>query len=257
MRPLRAVWLCLAALACAGGEREPQSTPAAAVEDSVPAKRQPLHLARLSVSEPSGFPHDAHRSEPCARCHGRVAGHEGHRELDCRECHPPSPAAATASGDCTSCHHERSRSYGCLHCHDAQTPGRAGDVKGVALAGPAGSPARVLPFSHDRHTKLDCARCHEGRPTAAGAAPCTSCHTQHHRAEADCSACHAPPSATLHPAARVHQGCGGTGCHTDATVLALPFTRSLCVTCHSAQARHEPGLDCATCHQVRQTGGAP
>jgi hypothetical protein len=109
-----------------------------------------------------------------------------------------------------------------------------------------------MPFDHRFHSDEECSQCHRRAPLLAASARCAECHDDHHRPEADCSACHAADDVAAH-GADVHRGCAGSGCHEDPRVLALPFSRPVCLVCHSAQVNHQPGRGCEECHV---TGGA-
>jgi hypothetical protein len=77
---------------------------------------------------------------------------------------------------------------------------------------------------------------------------CQSCHGEHHTAERSCLTCH-QPAKTAHVRAS-HNGCAGSGCHSNAAVLALPPSRSTCLVCHADQVKHKPRRECAECHAV-------
>ena len=47
------------------------------------------------------------------------------------------------------------------------------------------------------------------------------------------------------------------GCHTDPTLPERPETRPACLSCHRDQVEHEPGRDCAPCHQLADLPRAP
>lgn len=243
--------LLLVALGCAGEPPAQNEPPPAATEepaDEAPARAKPLHLARVADREAKSFPHEPHVDITCARCHTNVPGHGGHARMDCRECHA-APAAPAGKADCSGCHHAPTAAYGCKHCHEQKpTPGKV--EVAVRVASNRLGAARALPFAHARHEQFQCDRCHDSK--AATVAACTSCHERHHRADAECRTCHERVPTAVHPAAKVHLGCAGSGCHQDATVTSLPLTRPVCVVCHAAQADHEPNQDCASCHRLRR-----
>lgn len=252
MRGLR-----LLALLLLGGCAEPPepSRLAAAepepLESDTPARVRPRHLSRIAAAEPSEFPHAPHGGFECRRCHEAVPGHEGHAAFACSECHDAPPATAERR-DCSGCHHSGAVGQACTRCHD-RSAAPAAERRVSALVRTARNPqgaTRALPFAHARHAQLECVRCHERGAQAAVRVACTSCHDRHHRPDAECRSCHESVAAQVHPPARVHRGCAGAGCHTDATVIALPFSRPLCLVCHPAQAAHEPDTDCAGCHQL-------
>lgn len=241
-------WLLLCVVTGTACAEAPPAAPAdAAASDAAPqeevARARPPHLARVADTRPSGFPHEPHTGFECTRCHEAVPGHGAHAQLACHECHDAPAPAARPSGDCSSCHHSSAVVRGCADCHEGKNAPAAAQQVQVTRD-------RTLPFAHARHNELECTRCHE-RSGDRVAGACTSCHERHHRADANCRGCHRAVPAAAHPVARVHQGCGGAGCHTDATVAALPFSRSLCVVCHTAQAGHEPDEECTGCHRLQ------
>jgi hypothetical protein len=151
--------------------------------------------------------------------------------------------------DCRSCHHTQPLVQRCAACHadDARSERVFEAARTFAL--PLGAArARALPFRHAPHEGVACATCHTGSSSlTARATDCASCHADHHGARADCSACHVPAPASVHPLT-VHAGCGGTGCHTDPAIVPTPRTRPSCLVCHAEQSAHRPGQDCAGCH---------
>lgn len=230
-------------------------------------------LARVSRTEPfdtpvapeGGFPHADHDGVGCRTCHGTPPGHVAHDALDCGACHrvaggtaaaEPTPAVGTR---CASCHHANGRAD-CLRCHEGAPSASRRVAVPVASADRASTGMRLLPFDHPRHDDFTCMRCHTEGPLLPAAASCAGCHDRHHTATSSCAACHdaSAGAAAVHASDRVHLGCGGAGCHTDPAVLALGGTRNLCLACHAAQAEHEPGGDCQTCHLTRiGAGGRP
>lgn len=265
MRCIAGLVLLLGVVACAGGNAQAAvdaatqtATAAAAAQDSVSEPSRPLHLSRLEERAPTTFPHAPHLRFDCTRCHAQVAGHERHANVACRQCHEaPAPTTARASApDCHSCHHARTEAERCRHCHD-RDPAAPAPAIPLTFRIASHDVTRVVSFPHDRHSALGCTRCHAGGDRASARLACASCHERHHQPGANCSACHPTPREGVH-AADVHRGCGGEGCHRDSAVLALPRARSVCLACHPAQARHEPGGDCVTCHDLRSApnGGA-
>ena len=110
------------------------------------------------------------------------------------------------------------------------------------------NPRRELSFSHAAHTPIACAQCHSTPVTLAANRSCASCHGDHHTPERSCRGCHVSPQR-VHTRV-VHQGCAGSGCHSDAATLALAPTRNVCLVCHQTQVNHMTGRDCGTCHNV-------
>ena len=238
-------------------------------------------------------PGDAIKSCATAGCHGdwrQVEFHTGaaHRKVAqrCETCHLPHTARVDAS-DCTGCH-ERASATGKLKpplpfdtlkalrpVSDLPEP-TAPRGKGDAPpddSSPAAqfSPAAADSFSHDRHKKLACLKCHTtSSPTSTLTfKPPRGCQICHHEAPArsDCTACHA--KAELLPApvqvevsvpnreARTrdvsfahesHASVRCSDCHREPVSLEpAPETRT-CTSCH--EEHHAVGRDCATCHEA-------
>lgn len=148
------------------------------------------------------------------------------------------------------CHHAAAKATGCTSCHEAGTlPGPTQRQVQVRTSVAAGANTRTLPFAHAFHAAVACGDCHEGGPQRRAVKDCTGCHERHHTAARDCQLCHRAEDVKGHPAS-VHGGCAGGGCHSDAAVTALPWSRTVCTSCHQDKAKHQAGRDCATCHQV-------
>jgi hypothetical protein len=185
--------------------------------------------------------------------------HARHKTLACTACH----SAQRSHGEmtikrpigCLECHHGTTQKATCATCHASSTLPDQPQTVPVSMSVRSGSPTRTLPFEHERHTKFECKSCHSTPVTLAAAKTCASCHAEHHTEAATCRTCHpAMPRAVqrvAHPRATVHDGCGGSGCHRDAAILALPPVRNVCIACHSAQTNHKPGGDCGSCHLIR------
>ncbi|HUH13598.1 MAG TPA: hypothetical protein VMK65_10830 [Longimicrobiales bacterium] len=193
--------------------------------------------ASASSPEPvQPFDHRAHERVSCGECHGTGGDH---RTLLVR-----SPA------DCAACHHDERRALACARCHDeGALPSAATVAQQLALGAWEEPRERALPFAHGRHEDVECRACHQGSATLAVQRACGSCHENHHRAAADCAACHPAPPSSAHPAS-IHLSCAGAGCHAPAAAPATVGSRTLCIMCHREQAEHEPGGACAACHQV-------
>jgi hypothetical protein len=180
--------------------------------------------------------------------------HARHRTLDCQSCHSGERAhgALTISTlrDCQSCHHAAERTAaGCERCHRRGGPAQSYKITETAsMSVRVSSPTRELSFSHSAHTKVACSQCHTTPVTLDANRACATCHTGHHTPERNCLSCHASPQRA-HTRV-VHQGCAGSGCHTDAATLALASTRNVCLVCHQNQVNHKPGRECAACHNV-------
>lgn len=186
--------------------------------------------------------------------------HATHRGLQCTTCHSttgPAHGSVTlrSARDCMACHHGRTvqtlggGTSACLHCHQASgLPSRARTVTVMTstLAAPV---TRQLLFAHGTHSAIACAQCHTTPVTLASASTCASCHQSHHEEARTCTSCHSAYDA--HRAKQVHTGCGGSGCHSDRSVLALGARRNVCLSCHVDQTNHKPGRECGTCHRVQ------
>jgi hypothetical protein len=198
-----------------------------------------------------GFPHGAHEQIGCANCHQRIPGHGAHGRLGCVECHAASDQATRANlsqRECMACHHSAERQATCARCHDPS--GLRNVEQSVHLGVWPSARARRLPFDHAWHVSEDCVACHESGPTLTPNPTCASCHDDHHRPDARCMTCHEPPETGAHPLT-AHLGCSGTGCHAEPALAAMAQTRTVCLVCHQDQEEHEPGEQCAECHQVR------
>lgn len=219
-------------------------------EEALPGTR----IAGLPVTfrQPqAGFPHDPHRQIACTRCHQAIQGHATHRDLSCSSCHNvPEASQGTAlpsRAQCLGCHHEPRRTFTCSRCHDTGDIGWVQVSQRLHVAGATTS--RPLPFLHERHEEVECRSCHSGGPALEVERACGSCHQEHHRQEAECLTCHTDVPLETHEL-RSHEGCSGSGCHTDPVIVSLSLTRNVCLACHQDQVDHERGMDCATCHLV-------
>lgn len=269
-RPLTALLGAILLLGgCGSGEGPSQAPPedtaqvAAAVEDTgtVAVSAQPA--AAQIPFQPSGtFPHGEHRRIECTTCHGRPPGHATHATVACTDCHGVPQDYATLPvrnrEQCMSCHHDPNRGVSCDHCHGSAPRGALEVQTSVRMSVWEGERPRTLSFEHERHDSLACRTCHANPPSNDFTRGCDSCHRQHHNPDASCGSCHAPDAVEHHDRS-VHLGCGGSGCHQDPAVLALPPTRSLCLVCHADKADHEEGKVCIDCHLVTEGGpaGAP
>ena len=186
------------------------------------------------------FEHGRHERVSCTACHGSG---ERHRTVLVR-----------TPQDCASCHHDAQRARSCNGCHSTRSLPPPGTVT-VPLALTVGDTVvrRALPFRHDVHVRpgsgVTCRDCHTTPVTLAMSRDCGSCHAPHHRPEATCASCHAPVREGVHRAT-AHRSCSGAGCHATAVAPAPTLSRTLCLTCHAAQAQHEPGGACAACHAI-------
>jgi hypothetical protein len=207
-----------------------------------------------TVAREPAFPHDPHRAVSCVTCHRVVASHVAHERLDCTECHA-APAQdvslrALSPRECLECHHDERQAAACPDCH---APASLED--GLVVQSPVRvstwetSRDRAFSFDHGRHASVKCQDCHESSVLREFRTECRACHEPHHRVEAGCGACHTRVERTVHVEA-AHAGCGGTTCHQDALVAALPPARPVCLACHGEQVDHEAGRECADCHAI-------
>ena len=187
--------------------------------------------------------------------------HRTHKLLTCAGCHDqkisPGAVKVRTRAECAACHHSAERSVTCEGCHDARTKLAKTYQRTVTMRTSADTPVkqRGLPFAHKQHRDLECKGCHTSGVLLGVSRDCASCHTDHHTAERSCASCH-PPAKALHQRA-AHDGCAGSGCHANATVIALPPSRSTCLTCHVDQSTHKPKRECAECHAVLWGTAAP
>jgi hypothetical protein len=187
--------------------------------------------------------------------------HARHERISCLECHGTGERHATylikSARDCAGCHHDSTRQRPCSTCHSAELLPDSHRV--AAYMSLAGNPAaeRRLPFEHTRHvnpgTPVTCRDCHRAGVALARERECASCHAPHHRSAANCSACHTRPMNGVHTR-DAHLSCAGSACHAAGAVPSPADSRTLCIVCHRAQANHEPGGRCASCHLIPGTG---
>jgi hypothetical protein len=204
--------------------------------DSVDA--EPLgQRGGAAAGSPRPFEHERHEAVSCTVCHG--AG-ERHRTLLVR-----------TPRECAACHHDLTRAVTCTGCHATGTLPEPGTLlHELSLSISADTRTRALPFGHVLHAAVPCHECHRAPVTLAMDRSCGSCHEAHHRAEAECTACHSPPQLPVH-GAEVHLSCAGAGCHAPDVAPPPTLSRSLCTACHTAQRTHEPDGVCASCHLIR------
>ncbi|MEZ4414134.1 MAG: hypothetical protein R3E10_00105 [Gemmatimonadota bacterium] len=266
--PLAALALLSALLAgCASeepGSVEPQAAESAAIEEDVPApdsvSSTAADLARLAVplEAGSGFPHGPHGGVACAQCHATVVGHQSHDMVDCESCHrgPEWLGARViySREECLACHHDPARGYECSRCHGTG-PEPVVRTESLAFSVWDAPRERLLPFDHALHASRECSDCHSGGGGQPYTQTCASCHDNHHRPDANCSTCHQEPPADEHPLT-VHQGCSGSGCHSDPVTEAVQAARNTCLVCHADRVDHEPGNQCATCHLFSPARGS-
>lgn len=201
------------------------------------------------------FDHASHvvrATVACKDCHtdegyfldGRSGGKDEDKDVNPR--HGKTTVTARA---CDDCHHAPTQTLTCTACHAPGDQRLARPVR-VTMAmtlRPENSPrSRSVPFSHPQHREVQCERCHTSTSAVRQVATCGSCHEDHHTERAaGCTDCHATGAQAKHTRDD-HLRC--TSCHVRQTVARLSPTRTLCLTCHVTQAKHEPGKECSTCH---------
>jgi hypothetical protein len=237
----------------AGGDRLPLGPPG----PGAPGPGAVPYRAADAAPRFDGLPVEAARpGQP-----RRPFRHAQHERLSCLECHGARDRHRTVTvrtpRDCAACHHDPRRGYACASCHDADLlPEGAPHSTTMRLSVWQEARQRTLPFDHSTHAVLACRDCHTAPVTAAVQRSCASCHTEHHRAEAECVTCHVTPPPEAHPR-EAHLGCAGAGCHTPREVEVPLASRTLCLACHAEQRDHEPGGVCAACHMVTPHRLAP
>jgi hypothetical protein len=210
--------------------RAQQTRPAAPAIDPRAAAQ------RLGYSGPADFSHRRHRALECTACHTSEGEHGALR--------------VRTITDCQSCHHAPERQSACASCHTAAELRAPRAVTTTMRMSVWNAPRqRALPFPHERHSSVTCTTCHTTPVTLAAARDCASCHQQHHVVEATCRTCHTPSPRAQHTR-EAHLGCAGSGCHTLQGTVALAPVRNVCLTCHQDMVNHNPGRQCAACHQV-------
>ncbi len=179
------------------------------------------------------FDHGRHRTVACASCHSTANTH----------------GAVTVQWprDCQGCHHASDARAGtCERCHAASSLTNTARIPTAIRVTGRAPRTRDLPFAHDRHSRVACASCHGEGVSKAPRESCNGCHTDHHRADATCTSCHAE-AKPAHDRG-THVTCGS--CHSGAGTAALPPTRAVCLACHTEQRTHKPGGDCGACHRA-------
>jgi nitrate/TMAO reductase-like tetraheme cytochrome c subunit len=201
-------------------------------------------LSRSPPSEVDSFPHARHAKLACLVCH--VTG-TGAGLLTFK---PPR--------GCAICHHQAPASSRCATCHEKnQYMAVKHTTMTVTVPGHDPRP-RPVDFFHAVHTKRACLECHTTPVTLALSTPqaqCKDCHSDHHAAGRNCSACHtvADPKLAHQSLETAHQRCDA--CHTATTIAELTPTRSFCSTCHAAKAKgHYDQKECTVCHFLAEPG---
>lgn len=192
--------------------------------------------------------------------------HQEHGRVECTLCHNTGTGHGTVTvrsfRECQSCHHDPERaSVECSRCHSRQEIAEDYTViRRLTLS--TGAATRQLGFEHESHRTVGCTRCHaESLTMSTAQLDCGSCHEEHHRPNAECSACHTEPATAVHPLS-AHVTCAGSGCHSRVPFTRRPDTRPFCLVCHQDMVDHEPGQVCTACHglpavaDLSRTGGA-
>jgi len=192
-------------------------------------------MSKPAVREPvdSIFLHSIHKSLVCTDCHGTATTHGGLK--------------FAAPAGCMACHHGAQQRAQCSICHKTEPASPYTVPVTFAITARRDPVTRPLGFTHARHSEVACTRCHGNDvKRSVSATTCTTCHADHHGAEANCASCH--PTARAGHDRLAHASCAS--CHTDARLAALPKSRALCLVCHQEQRNHYPAGDCATCHAL-------
>lgn len=257
-----ATFVLIFASACGEGEPPvpppPEAPPApdSAALASEPAgdtlvepRGEPTAPVRMTAAA-EAFPHAEHRGVRCTVCHTSAPDHVTHRDVECTACHGVPEGYATvpvrSEEDCLACHHGVQQQTSCATCHGPEGGGVVQVVTTLHLSRVTPPVERTLTLAHARHGSLSCTTCHTSGVHFEVTRECASCHENHHRADADCLACH-EPAGDRHTR-EAHLGCSGSSCHERADIDQLPEVRPLCLTCHPAQRNHEEGLECVQCH---------
>ncbi|MDX1673780.1 MAG: hypothetical protein R3314_03165 [Longimicrobiales bacterium] len=224
-------------------------TAGAEAEEMALADRQEQRRAMEAVD--SLFPHSAHRTVGCQRCHQRPRGHATHRQIECVSCHGRPAGFASlperTAEECAACHHRDVATRSCRACHERDQVGERPVLVAVRAAGADEARVRRLDFDHDDHASRECRACHTTAVTLEYGRECESCHEYHHTQDARCMTCHVEVESPVHSGS-VHEGCAGGGCHGNAPVLSLTPTRNVCQVCHQDLVDHRPGQECTECH---------
>ncbi len=192
---------------------------------------------RASPKDSPAFSHGKHKLLACGGCHDQK--------------NAPGVIKVRGTADCAACHHATDRPISCEGCHNSRSASITKTFNALVsmrVNGEAAAKPRMLPFAHREHRDLECKGCHTDGVLLKVKRDCQSCHSEHHTAERTCLTCH-QPLKTAH-ARSAHDGCAGSGCHSNTAVLALPPSRSTCLVCHAEQRTHKPKRECAECHAV-------
>jgi hypothetical protein len=201
-------------------------------------------LSRPPPSPAGPFPHARHAKLACLVCHTTGTG-VGRLTFQ-----PPR--------GCAICHHQAPASSRCATCHE-KNEYMAVKHTTMTVTVPGHDPRpRPVDFFHAMHAKRACLECHTTPVTLAlstAQAQCKDCHSDHHAAGRNCSACHtaADPKLAHQSLETAHQRCDA--CHTATTIAELTPTRSFCSTCHAQKAKgHYDQKECSVCHFLAEPG---
>ncbi len=206
-------------------------------------------LPRTESSRPpqhtdTTFLHAPHKSLQCTQCHGTTTTHG---------------ALKFARPDgCLACHHGAQQKAQCTACHATTTMAPYPTAVTFHVSARPRDVTRTLGFSHARHVKLDCARCHAANDRRSVTTTCTSCHADHHQPDRDYAACHTD-ARTGHDRT-AHDGCAA--CHATGRFQASAASRPLCLACHQDKRDHYAVRECSSCHVMpshafTRAGGGP
>ena len=201
-------------------------------------------LSRAPPSVADSFPHARHAKLACLVCHVTGTG------VGLLTFKPPR--------GCAICHHQAPSSGRCATCHE-KNEYMAVKHATMTVTVPGHDPRpRPVDFFHAVHTKRTCLECHTTPVTLAPSraqAQCKDCHSDHHAAGRNCSACHTvvDPKSAHQSLETAHERCDA--CHTATTIAELTPTRSFCSTCHATKAKgHYDQKECSVCHFLAEPG---
>lgn len=203
-----------------------------------------VRLSRPPPAKADSFRHARHAKLACLACHETGSGH-GRLTFE-------------APRGCAICHHQAPTPARCASCHRTEKYAAAKHAT-VTVTVPGRQPnPRPVEFLHALHAERTCLECHTTPVTLAPSpaiAQCKDCHSDHHAAGRNCSACHtiAEPKVEHKTLEAAHERCDA--CHTATTVARLTPTRSFCSTCHAAKAKdHYDQKECSLCHFLAEPG---
>jgi hypothetical protein len=188
--------------------------------------------------------------------------HARHAKLACLVCHVTGTGVGRLTFQpprgCAICHHQAPASARCTTCHE-KNEYMAVKHATMTVTVPGHNPRpRPVDFFHAAHTERACMDCHTTPVTlavSAAQAQCKDCHSDHHAAGRNCSACHtgSDPKLAHQSLETAHQRCDA--CHTSTTIAELTPTRTFCSTCHAPQAKgHYDQKECSVCHFLAEPG---